>query len=83
MMDLFVSQVVVRFIPTSCNIQISQSIRLTSCGMTYTMLIKILQKQDSQILRFNIFSRAFNLIMMQWMVQFREITQWNNFKIFL
>ena len=82
MMDLFVSQVVVRFIPTLCNIQISQSIRLTSCGMTYTMLIKILQKQDSQILRFNIFSRAFNLIMMQWMVQFREITQWNNFKIF-
>jgi len=82
MMGPFVSLVVVRFIPTSCNIQISHSIRLTRCTMTLLMLIQILHKLDSQILHFNIFFRAFNSTMMQWKVQFKEITQWNNFKIF-
>ena len=82
MMVRFVSLVVVHFIPTSCNIQISHSIKLTSYTMTLKIFLQILHKQDSQILRFNIFSRAFNSTMMQWMVQFKEITQWNNFKIF-
>jgi hypothetical protein len=82
MMDQFVSLVVVRFIPTLCNIQISHSIRLTRCTMTLLKLIQMLHQQDSQILRFNIFLRAFNSTMMQWKVQFKEITQWKNFKIF-
>ena len=82
MTDPFVSLVEVHFIPISCNFQVSQFIKLTSYTMTFIMLTKILQALDSQTSLINILSRAFNLIKRQWKDQFRETTQWNNFKIF-
>ena len=85
MMAQFVSLVEVHFIHTSCNIKISQSYRLTSFTMIFSEHMafpRMPHKLDSQILHFNIFLKAFNSIMMQWKDQFKEITQWNNFKIF-
>ena len=47
------------------------------------MLLTMHQVLEFQTLHSNIFYQAFSLITTQWKALFKEINQWNNFKICL
>ncbi len=82
-MDPYVSLVEVLFILISCSILISHYINSVNYIMTFIIRLTMQQLLEFQTSHFNISYQAFSLIMKQWKAQFKEIKQWNNFKISL